>query len=397
MTTGSRVVGNESSSLYFYSKIWNGSNGKSVVIPGPLSFYDRRIMTQPASPFTTHRGVTAFHPAVYSSKRIYRRARLVFTPTWNPYVTTVMMGTQTANKYGTMGIGFSEAGPFVPSFSANDYLVLQSRLANVARGHQFNMGVSLGEGRETMTMVVKSLARIHGAIKAVKRGRFDLACRALGAAPRGSHASRRVRSLQQSDISSAWLELQYGWMPLYQDIHESVRAYSALTNPARKSRITATMSSPFVKRWSPSGAQYFTRDMSGKVSRKIVAELTENLSSARSLGLADPLSVAWELVPFSFVADWFIPIGTYLDNLSIIPNLKARYLITTQTRYRIKSTAGPNPTYAGTAAAGTYFKLERSVSSTLPVPRPEFSSISEALSVGRIKNGIALLHNLVTS
>lgn len=30
-------------------------------------------------------------------------------------------------------------------------------------------------------------------------------------------------------------------------------------------------------------------------------------------GLLNPLSVAWELMPLSFVADWFLPIGSYLS------------------------------------------------------------------------------------
>jgi hypothetical protein len=33
------------------------------------------------------------------------------------------------------------------------------------------------------------------------------------------------------------------------------------------------------------------------------------------LGLTNPLNVAWELVPFSFVVDWFIPIGSFFDGL----------------------------------------------------------------------------------
>lgn len=35
------------------------------------------------------------------------------------------------------------------------------------------------------------------------------------------------------------------------------------------------------------------------------------------VGLTNPLSVAWELIPFSFVVDWFLPIGKYLDALDV--------------------------------------------------------------------------------
>lgn len=34
------------------------------------------------------------------------------------------------------------------------------------------------------------------------------------------------------------------------------------------------------------------------------------------LGLANPLATAWELVSYSFVVDWFVPIGPVLNALS---------------------------------------------------------------------------------
>jgi hypothetical protein len=36
---------------------------------------------------------------------------------------------------------------------------------------------------------------------------------------------------------------------------------------------------------------------------------------AAALGLTNPLSVAWELTPWSFVADWVLPIGQLIDTL----------------------------------------------------------------------------------
>jgi hypothetical protein len=34
------------------------------------------------------------------------------------------------------------------------------------------------------------------------------------------------------------------------------------------------------------------------------------------LGLNSPVSLAWELIPYSFVVDWFLPIGQALEDLS---------------------------------------------------------------------------------
>jgi hypothetical protein len=32
-------------------------------------------------------------------------------------------------------------------------------------------------------------------------------------------------------------------------------------------------------------------------------------------GFTNPINLLWELIPFSFVADWFLPIGSYLEAL----------------------------------------------------------------------------------
>lgn len=45
------------------------------------------------------------------------------------------------------------------------------------------------------------------------------------------------------------------------------------------------------------------------------------MASAQSLGLLDPLTLAWELIPFSFVVDWFLPVGTYLSQLTALNGL----------------------------------------------------------------------------
>jgi hypothetical protein len=40
------------------------------------------------------------------------------------------------------------------------------------------------------------------------------------------------------------------------------------------------------------------------------------------LGLTNPLAIAWELVPFSFVLDWLVPVGTWLQSLDATLGVK---------------------------------------------------------------------------
>jgi hypothetical protein len=64
-----------------------------------------------------------------------------------------------------------------------------------------------------------------------------------------------------------------------------------------------------------------------KRSHRYILELYESLDANRALGLLDPLTVAWEIIPYSFVIDWFVPIGTYFENLNTIPALNGRWMV----------------------------------------------------------------------
>jgi hypothetical protein len=50
------------------------------------------------------------------------------------------------------------------------------------------------------------------------------------------------------------------------------------------------------------------------------------------LGLINPAVVAWELVPFSFLVDWFIPVGKFLDSWTDQLGYDIQYPFSTTTR-----------------------------------------------------------------
>jgi hypothetical protein len=126
---------------------------------------------------------------------------------------------------------------------------------------------------------------------------------------------------QWKNIPSRWLELQYGWKPFMSDLYgtceelakaeSGVMAYHARAKGSAKwdEVYNVTLgSSPF--RW--------VYTVNKKHHSKVILyyKLTSpTLATFASLGLTNPLELGWELVKYSFVVDWFLPVGNWLSTL----------------------------------------------------------------------------------
>lgn len=325
---------------------------------------------------------------------------------WNDYSVIIDQAISTrgaGNNYVGPGEFFHCDITESLSWSSADQLALLGEVASSAKGHSFNLGVAAAQGGQTVKLVVDTAIRLAGAARALKKGRIDLALRQLGAPPK---KKGRVRydpaQLQHKDVSAMWLEIQYGWAPLLQDVHASATAYEVIANKPRMTTFTVRKTgkqSSFNRAPTGDPAVYMelTRE---RVSKQIIVELRETLSVSRSLGLQDPASIVWELVPFSFVADWFIPIGSYLEALAVVPFLNGRYLETFQNVKTSEQTGGGGypfkDTYRGATGSGTHRRIVRTNLSSLPIPSPSFKPLPKAMSPGHVKNAVALLHQVFT-
>lgn len=312
---------------------------------------------------------------------------------WNPWTCYNRQGSATPGKadqwWNSQYMGYLFGNEAV--FGNNDTIELLGKLANAARGHQFNLGVAVGEGKESVQLVLSTLSRFHQGIRALKKGDLAKCARALGVQPPRKRKNLGNSLLTTKDVSGLWLEMQYGWRPLIQDVYESHKAFVELTQAPRKTRFHVSHS---VKAQYAQSNSYARWDNPSSCSRRVTCELVEELGAGRSLGLLNPASVAWELVPFSFVADWFTPIGDYLDALSIIPHLNARVMYTERMRYTC-NIVGLSVPYYGATSRGTATRCSRGLLAPT-VPMPQFIPLGDVYSPGRLKNSVALLHQLVS-
>jgi hypothetical protein len=347
MTSGIIEVGDVNNTDIYYRKSWNGGDGRLTENPYTMS----------------------------SAKRFRTKSSII--------------GSSSPPQYYC---NCAVPPPLV--WNSNDQLALLGKAAEAIRGHSFNLAVAAGEGRETIQMLTNVASSFRSSIKSLKRGDGSGALRALGFT---LSSSRLGRSLDTKNVSSAWLAIQYGWKPLLSDLYESTKAYEALTSAPRKSTIRvskAIRNSGFNSSASPSNWECTASRI---ISRRLKIVLTEELSAPRSLGLLNPASVAWELVPFSFVADWFIPIGSYIDNMGFPPSLFHTITMSELDRWsgrfvkinnvNVYHPSGFNDEYDAVA-------VTRSTNVPFSPPLPRFTDFSKAMSAGRVKNAIALLHQV---
>lgn len=283
-----------------------------------------------------------------------------------------------------------------PVRDQNLYLKTLSDLSELARGHSIALGNDLATIGQTVNLVGDTLTRFVTSYKYLKHGNIRSALRALGSSPRESrHQStgNPAKPLGADEASALWLEIQYGWKPLLSDVYQVASAMEHLNNPPVQYTVQTSRHKYHGEEdfWIGEFPYRVHNISHSDEYYQIVARGVEILSAPRTLGLQDPLSIAWEVMPWSFAIDWFIPIGSYLDNLNQIPNISATFEI--RHRHADKLTSGFGGYLDPKYGDGLYYEdifYSRTYSTTLDVPLPHFKSLPQAFSPAHIWNAIAL-------
>lgn len=262
-----------------------------------------------------------------------------------------------------------------------------------------NLGVGLATAHQSISMIAKSLNQFGTALVAAKRGRWRSAAKSLGI------PSHRFRSASKSS-SDRWLELQYGWLPLLSDAHGYYEAAQA-GFVRHGYRISAERT--IMEKWEEdrtSGSQPVVRYSTDvRYGCKVRLDYTikdDYLASAAMLGLTNPATIAWELLPWSFVVDWFFPIGNWLDSLDATLGLS--FLGGSRTTFqRLQRFGVARETRTGNSGFDKFvfihsldghfssFSFSRGIYERSPVPIPYFKS---PVSVGHGLNALALIRGL---
>jgi len=266
--------------------------------------------TRVLSPTTLHRDGDVWRDTSYE-RRIYVQT---FTPfvVWPNWYSRWEegRGLSSASLQQLVNVGLS-------NYSAK-FNNLQSKAETEARlklaQSDVNLGAALGELRETISHLSDTAERLFRWMKWAKQSKWSSIRRDIGL--------KRPGTRHGGTLSQNWLEYQFAWLPLMGDVFGTwSEAQKAMLSKAMVVNVTRKVSDSGTLVFNSSTATAPYNVMSIPFELGVTCHLQANLSSPglnrlAALGLINPLAIAWELMPFSFVIDWAIPVGSVLEALT---------------------------------------------------------------------------------
>lgn len=240
-------------------------------------------------------------------------------------------------KYGTFFTAISSAACDVAQSSGSSYREDANALNKcyskfVSAVHdtaQIGASVTV-EGREAIGMIRDRCQFLGKGFLLLKKGNFLKFIEHFGIKPKIKHKDLRWNRPHQA--SGLWLEYHFGWTPMVQDIYESAKILADF-DPMYRKPVRAKASVSYSD--SIVGGGSYLRQVSGKfryLMQSEVSVLNQNKHLLSQMGFANPASILWEGVPFSFVVDWFSNVSTWLGSFTDFYGLELTNPMTTQSR-----------------------------------------------------------------
>lgn len=210
---------------------------------------------------------------------------------------------------------------YYPQWNLNDLFRANTEVLLKIKDQKVNYGEALAEARSTIAHLGKTAKTLLRCYLFARKGKWSKVLKEL-------RLEKKHKFKTGKEASGRWLELQFGWMPLMGDlkgtmelIQEGFRKKNYRFSAVRQIKSNLTGEDVMF----PIGANPFNHIVgSGQqiTKVKVYAEVrSSELHSLTQIGLTDPLQIAWALTPFSFVLDWFLPVGSLLEGLGATKGL----------------------------------------------------------------------------
>jgi len=201
-----------------------------------------------------------------------------------------------------------------------------------------SLGVSLASWAQSRDMIISRFGKLNPLLSKTE---YELRERRK----RRETLKRKIRNtaeLRASDV----LEVEFGWLPLIADVHAALNTVCQDGIPpswvvGRHRYVVPILQQSSTDRFSGAAAGLVTVAAAVNISNP-------NLWLLNRLGLINPATVIWDLIPWSFVVNMFVNVNAMISSVTneVGLDISERSVTRTQsivyTQERWDSTLGPN-------------------------------------------------------
>jgi len=251
----------------------------SIPLPGfPGQLYFQQYVSSVSSPKVNGKLKLKANPLTDSVAQVIN---------WKPLGTLSPAGANVNNTF-----------PFTPA----QYNELYGRFVGKLRHGSASLGVTLGSWSQSRSMIVKRLKGIDNIFRGVQEA-----------------VKRKPYLKRKKDVASDFLEGEFGWVPLLADIHAICSTVCGNAVPDQWVSVSKRYNMHEITDTSYAGMVTNRIILSGNARMTLAAGVeidNPNLWLANRLGVINPLTVAWDLVPWSFVVNMFVNVNQIIGALT---------------------------------------------------------------------------------
>lgn len=258
-------------------------------------------------PFNSLRNITYFSgsqinryppwlPTEYRNGALRNSGRYASRGVGTDFVMTVGNNVVPA---GTLVVPSTTNTDCIRSLLAAETRAKKQYFDNLAK-QEVHVGNIIAERHQSLKMLKDLLERVSNLL--VKRDKLSLAA-LIGGKTKGDITKK---------LSNDFLMFQFGLRPLMSDIFGTLEILASKSYDV-ESYYTVRSQGKHTTTYK-SGTKVITVKTK---CRFVVDYNVDNkvLATLHSIGLVNPLEIAWEVLPWSFVVDWFLPIGAWVHAL----------------------------------------------------------------------------------
>lgn len=202
--------------------------------------------------------------------------------------------------------------PGIPSWMSDS---AASKALLKLQAEKVNLSTNFAERKQMEHLFIDTLSDIADTVRNFRK---KASKKIWEAVKREGTRDRRGKLVK---VPQKWLELQYGWNPLLDDLkntgnllaeHDKKNKYRILVH--------SNVKQSYKKHWIKGShiASHIWQDVTDEVTQNVKMMLCYQLNnpltrSLSELGITNPADLIWEEIPYSFVVDWVLPIGNWLQ------------------------------------------------------------------------------------